>query len=198
MLLDEARDMPCMSTTCPVVTEWGSMTTPPDSKRRRSGIGLRESRSRSLAKAVSWRFVGTLDTLILSFLVLTFLAPMFGIREASSHAENLETASYIAVAEVVTKTLLFFVHERLWARLHWAVWVDRYGYRIDGLRRSSAKAASWRILASLDTSILALIFTGNILTSLSIGGAEVVTKLVLYVFHERIWARIPFGRAKHR
>lgn len=150
-----------------------------------------ESRARSLAKAISWRFVGTLDTLILSYLVLTFLAPHFGVRETATPSENLHTAGYIALAEVVTKTLLFFLHERVWSRLRWAVWTDRRGRRIEGLRRSGSKAASWRILASLDTALLALLFTGHPLTALTIGGGEVATKLILYVFHERVWTASP-------
>lgn len=153
-----------------------------------------ESRARSLAKAVSWRFVGTLDTLLLSFLILTFLAPVFGYQDGAGPRDNLATASYIAIAEVVTKTLLFFIHERVWARFRWAVWRDRHGRARDGLRRSSAKAASWRALASLDTTLLAFLFTGSVATAVSIGGLEVATKLVLYVAHERLWARIPFGR----
>lgn len=172
------------------------MATTNEARPPRSGIGLRESRSRSLAKAISWRCVGTLDTFLISFVVLTFLAPMFGIREAATHADNAATASYISIAEVVTKTLLFFVHERLWSRFHWAIWRDRHGRHVDGLRRSGAKAASWRTLASLDTALLAFIFTGNFWTALSIGGGEVVTKLLLYVLHERIWSRIPYGRAR--
>ena len=41
--------------------------------------------------------------------------------------------------------------------------------------------------------ILALIFTGNIGTAISIGGFEVITKLVLYFFHERVWARVKWA-----
>lgn len=161
-------------------------------------VHAHESRARSLAKAVSWRFVGTLDTLILSFLVLTFLAPLLGARETATQADNLHTAGYIAVAEVITKTLLYFLHERLWSRMHWAVRTDRHGRRIEGLRRSGSKAASWRALASLDTALLALLFTGHPLTALTIGGGEVATKLILYIFHERVWDRIPFGRGEDR
>ena len=41
--------------------------------------------------------------------------------------------------------------------------------------------------------LLALIFTGNIGTAISIGGFEVATKLVLYYYHERTWARVRWG-----
>ncbi|MEM7210983.1 MAG: DUF2061 domain-containing protein [Pseudomonadota bacterium] len=147
---------------------------------------------RSMAKAISWRVVGTLDTLLLSFVILTFLGPLLGMTEAS-HADNAKTATYIAVTEVVTKMVLYYVHERLWARSKWDVGVNEFGARRDGPKRSGTKTATWRVTASLDTMILALIFTGNLGTAISIGGFEVITKLVLYYFHERAWARVNWG-----
>lgn len=61
--------------------------------------------------------------------------------------------------------------------------------------RSIAKGMSWRFFASIDTVILAYIFTRNIGTALSIGGVEILTKLVWYYFHERIWLRVSFDWA---
>ena len=150
------------------------------------------SPKRSLAKAISWRVVGTLDTLFLSFVILTFLAPLLGM-EAASHADNAKTATYIAVTEVATKMLLYYVHERIWARVQWDVTRDDKGRRREGPRHSGVKTATWRVTASLDTMLLALIFTGNLGTAISIGGFEVITKLILYYFHERAWARIGWG-----
>ena len=46
--------------------------------------------------------------------------------------------------------------------------------------RSLLKAISWRTLGTLDTVIMALVFTGSLGTSLAIGGAEMLTKTVLY------------------
>ncbi len=43
--------------------------------------------------------------------------------------------------------------------------------------------------------LLAWLFTGNIATAASIGGLEVVTKLILYFFHERIWSHVDYGIA---
>ncbi|MGD1924643.1 MAG: DUF2061 domain-containing protein [Paracoccaceae bacterium] len=144
------------------------------------------------AKAISWRIVGTLDTLLLSFVILTFLAPVFGM-EPGSHADNAQTATFIAVTEVVTKMVLYYAHERLWERSRWDVGVDDRGARRDGPKRSGVKTATWRITASLDTMILALVFTGNLGTAVSIGGFEVITKLFLYYFHERAWSRVRWG-----
>jgi uncharacterized membrane protein len=145
---------------------------------------------RSIAKAFSWRFVGTIDTLILSYLLITYLGPLFGLER--SKADVLHTVSYIAMTEVVTKTALYFLHERFWVWLSWGTSV------VDGERKetyalSTIKTATWRTLASLDTMMLAWLFTGNISISLSIGGLEVITKLILYFFHERIWSHIGFG-----
>lgn len=152
------------------------------------------SAKRSFAKAISWRVVGTLDTLLLSFVVLTFLAPLLGMQQAS-HTENAQTATYIAVTEVVTKMVLYFVHEQVWARIRWDVGVDEAGRRREGVKRSGVKTGTWRVIASLDTMLLALIFTGNVGTAISIGGLEVITKLLLYYVHERVWGRISWGTA---
>lgn len=150
------------------------------------------SPKRSIAKAISWRVVGTLDTLLLSFVILTFLGPLLGMTEAS-HADNAKTATYIAVTEVVTKMILYYVHEQAWARTKWDVSVSANGSRREGPKRSGLKTATWRVTASLDTMLLALLFTGNIGTAISIGGFEVITKLFLYYFHERVWSRIQWG-----
>ena len=153
------------------------------------------SPKRSIAKAISWRIIGTLDTLLLAFLILTFLGPMLGMDPAS-HAQNAQTATYIAVAEVITKFLLYYAHERIWARVHWDMTDDGLGHIREGPRRSGVKTATWRVTASLDTTLLALIFTGNIGAAVSIGGLEVITKLFLYFFHERAWSRIRWGTSR--
>lgn len=145
---------------------------------------------RSVAKAVSWRVVGTIDTLILSYLLITYIGPFFGMEHSSGDA--LETASYIAITEVATKMVFFFLHERFWAKLAWGVSV-KDGKRVETLTRTSTKTGTWRVIASLDTMLLAYFFTGNIGTAISIGGLEVFTKLVLYFIHERVWSKLPFG-----
>ena len=43
------------------------------------------------------------------------------------------------------------------------------------------------------TMLLGLLFTGNLATAISIGGFEIITKLILYFFHERFWARVSWG-----
>jgi uncharacterized membrane protein len=60
--------------------------------------------------------------------------------------------------------------------------------------RSIVKAISWRITGSIDTFIVSYLITGKTALALSISGVEVITKMVLYYFHERTWNKLKFGR----
>ncbi|WP_445503396.1 sulfate adenylyltransferase subunit CysN [Microvirga sp. G4-2] len=60
-------------------------------------------------------------------------------------------------------------------------------------RRSVLKAMSWRIIGSVATAAAAFVLTQDTRLAAAIGATEVVTKLVLYYGHERLWARIRFG-----
>ena len=62
--------------------------------------------------------------------------------------------------------------------------------------RSLAKAVSWRMTGSIDTFVLAYLFSGNMTLAASIGGTEVLTKIALYYFHERVWSRLKIGMYK--
>jgi len=59
--------------------------------------------------------------------------------------------------------------------------------------RSLVKAISWRITGSIDTFVISFIITGHAMLAGSIAGTELLTKILLYYFHERIWAIIPWG-----
>lgn len=152
----------------------------------------RDSVKRSMIKAVSWRVVGTIDTFLLSLLIISFLGPLFGLSFGDNGGNIVQTAGYIAIAEVFTKLIIYTVHEQIWTRVRWGLSVAS-GAKPESFTRSTVKTATWRLLASLDTMLLAWFFTGNILTAISIGGFEVITKLFLYFFHERIWLKISFG-----
>lgn len=58
---------------------------------------------RSLAKAVSWRVTGTIDTFVISWIIT---------------GEPL-LASGIALTEIMTKVGLFWAHERIWNKIGW-------------------------------------------------------------------------------
>ena len=59
--------------------------------------------------------------------------------------------------------------------------------------RSLLKAVSWRIVGTVDTTLLSWIFTRTLGKALQIGGIELLTKIVLYYLHERIWLAAPWA-----
>lgn len=62
--------------------------------------------------------------------------------------------------------------------------------------RSLLKGISWRITGTLDTILLSWIITGQFKFAITIGLTEVITKIILYYFHERIWNKINYGKKK--
>lgn len=148
---------------------------------------MQESRARSIIKGITWRMVGTLDTIMLSWLI----------------TGDIEKALKIGGFEVFTKTILFFLHERVWLRI--GNGNGNGNRKRDSRFKSLGKAVSWRIVGTLDTILISFIiiqFTGSgeslqvpaIFQASTIGLAELFTKILLFYLHERVWHRIPFGK----
>ncbi len=62
--------------------------------------------------------------------------------------------------------------------------------------RSVVKTLSWRALGTLDTFVISFFITSDTTMAASIASIEIVTKIILYYFHERAWNKISFGRVK--
>jgi len=62
--------------------------------------------------------------------------------------------------------------------------------------RSIMKAITWRALATLTTILLVFIFTRELIISIEVGVVEIIVKLFLYYFHERIWELARFGKER--
>jgi len=128
------------------------------------------SYKRHIAKTFTWRAVGTLDTIILSWLITG--NPLTGLK--------------IGFSEVVTKMVLYYFHERIWFNV---------GIK-ESRKRHVVKTVTWRIIGTLDTFLLSWFISGDPITGFKIGAAEVITKMLLYYLHERLWYRINFGLDK--
>ncbi len=61
------------------------------------------TKQRSALKAITWRIIGTIDTFVLSWFI----------------TKEPVTAGAIASFEVLTKTILYYLHERGWNRVGW-------------------------------------------------------------------------------
>lgn len=127
---------------------------------------------RHIAKSITWRIVGTIDTILLSWFVTG--NPLTGLK--------------IGLAEVITKMFLYYFHERIWFNVK--AGITKNG---DSRKRHIAKTVTWRIVGTIDTMILAWIISGDPLVGLQVGMAEVITKMILYYLHERIWYKVDFG-----
>jgi uncharacterized membrane protein len=69
--------------------------------------------------------------------------------------------------------------------------IDVIGLRTLNEKRVSAyKTVTWRIIGTMDTMLISYMLTGQINVAISIGGIEVVSKMVLYYLHERAWYKL--------
>jgi uncharacterized membrane protein len=61
-------------------------------------------------------------------------------------------------------------------------------------QRSALKAVTWRIIGTMDTFLLSWFITKEPVTAGAIASFEVLTKTILYYFHERGWNKVSWGR----
>lgn len=61
------------------------------------------------------------------------------------------------------------------------------------VKRHLLKTITWRIIGTIDTMLIGWFVSGDPLIGLTIGSFEIVTKMILYFIHERVWYKINFG-----
>ncbi len=62
-----------------------------------------EHKKRSIVKAISWRTLGTVDTMVISFIITG--SPLAAVS--------------IGAFELITKTALYYFHERAWNKINY-------------------------------------------------------------------------------
>ena len=135
-----------------------------------------QSRKRHLAKSITWRIVGTIDTILISWLISG--NPLTGLK--------------IGFTEVITKMFLYYLHERIWFKVN----LSKDGKLLESRKRHIGKTITWRMVGTMDTIIISWIISGNPMTGLKIGLSEVLTKMVFYYIHERMWHKSKYGLKK--
>ena len=114
--------------------------------------------------------LGTIDTLLLSWLI----------------TGDFFTGFKISAIEVITKMILYYMHERFWFKSNVS----------DSSKRHIYKTFSWRFLGTADTIAIGWLISGDPFIGLQIGFAEVITKMILYFLHEKVWYKFNFGLEK--
>ena len=71
-------------------------------KRKAYSGKVTEKKRRSVVKTISWRTIGTIDTIVISWIVVG----------------NINFAVTIGGIELFTKMLLYFLHERAWNKIN--------------------------------------------------------------------------------
>lgn len=145
-------------------------------------------RRRHIAKTLTWRIIGTIDT----FLISTFLIHYIN---DTNYVDSAMQGGWIAGLEIITKIILYYFHERFWYALNWIE---------SSQLRHIIKTISWRFVGAIDTIMLVFIVfyftTGTIKdapeVAISIFSIEIITKMVLYYIHERIWIASNWGVIK--
>lgn len=122
---------------------------------------------RHFVKSLSWRFIGTIDTLVLAWLF----------------TGNISEGLNITFITTLTKLILYYLHE-IW-------WFNSSVY--DANKRHIIKTFSWRGIGTLDSIFFSWLITGNPFVGLKIGFAETVSKMLLYYAHEKLWYKFKYG-----
>lgn len=125
---------------------------------------------RHLVKSISWRFIGTVDTFVFSWIITGDL----------SEGLNLSGIT------TITKLIWYYIHERFWFN----------SSIMNSNKRHLIKTFSWRGIGTLDTILFGWLITGSPLTGLKIGGVETLSKMILYFGHEKLWYKINYGLDK--
>ena len=139
---------------------------------------INESHVRSIVKGISWRMIATSDTFLVVFIITCLLDQC-----------SVENAIKIGVIEFFLKLLIYYAHERVWLKI-----IKSFTF---SKQQSLLKTISWRFVATTTTFLI----SGAVLNdfneiALFIALLELISKFILYYFHERIWIRIPLGLKK--
>jgi len=123
--------------------------------------------TRSRVKALTWRILGTVTTILLSYILIG----------------ELDVAFKIGPIDFVVKFITFFAHERLWQippllKLH---------------NRRFLKMMLWKVIALSLTISTSFFVTGKMEFALRLGPVDFFSKMFLYYFHEFVWDHISYG-----
>ncbi|NCA83968.1 MAG: DUF2061 domain-containing protein [Clostridia bacterium] len=84
---------------------------------------IKDSPTRSFLKAVSWRFIASATTFLVTFII-------FKNATDKTVDEVLEAAWYVTMVEFSAKIFIYYLHERMWTNIRWGkYWQRNYWIR---------------------------------------------------------------------
>jgi uncharacterized membrane protein len=128
---------------------------------------LKNTQKRHIVKSISWRFFGSLDTFLLSFLII----------------DDVNISLKITLLETISKTIFYYFHERFW-----------FNSSVKNSKtRHFIKPFTWRLVAILDTLLISSVLFNDIKLGFQLSLYEVFTKIILYYIHDKLWYQSKFG-----
>ncbi len=82
----------------------------------------KDSPTRSIMKALSWRLIASAATFVITYVIVR---NSFG----NTDKEALKFASAIASVDVIAKLILYYLHERLWTNIYWGKYWSKKVWR---------------------------------------------------------------------
>jgi len=98
----------------------------------------KDSPSRSIFKALSWRLIASGSTFIISFTIFT-------TTTETAFKDIVGAVSLITAVDIVAKLILYYLHERLWTNIVWGkewrqkAWRRKYRRMHEKLERNLRK-----------------------------------------------------------
>lgn len=139
------------------------------------------SYKRHIAKTITWRIFSSVITYFLAYFLFRY------------EVNASQMAFWVVILEGVLKMFFYYIHERVWYKLTFSI-------EISARLRHFFKTISYRFFGSLFTFLVTIyifkenVGVVNIVSRLVM--LEILCKLFLYYFHERVWYRINFGVIK--
>ncbi|MEN9920499.1 MAG: hypothetical protein RL538_392 [Candidatus Parcubacteria bacterium] len=66
---------------------------------------MHETHKRSIIKGISWRFIASMTTMVVVFIM----------------TGDLTLVASVGVIDVVAKVFFYYIHERTWGKIRWGV-----------------------------------------------------------------------------
>jgi uncharacterized membrane protein len=140
-------------------------------------LQFNEHNPRSLAKVITFRVLLTISHVINAWIA------------TGSWADGFK----IAALATVINSIIYWLHERAWARGNWSRIISASTYQEKQLR-TVGKMVSWRFAITASNFLIPYFISGSFGSAAIFVGLATVVNIIIYWAHDRAWDRITWGK----
>jgi len=138
-------------------------------------ILVKETQTRTIVKAIIYRFFSVVAIMLLSLL--------FGASMAS--------AGIVGLIVIVVGTAIYYIHDRLWLLTNWA----RNNRGIDDVKRSVIKTIIYRAITMVVSYLIAIfVIKSSSSNAVLFAIAQALTNMTFFFIVERVFNFISWGK----